>query len=421
LKNIKKKVHIHNATECPRRTLDCCNIHDFLEKNDYDVVQDPRQADDILLVTCAAWDIPEKLAVESLKRLKTYNKNLIVMGCLSEINKDLLERHFNGISISPKKMHLLNERFPHDIPFEKFDKSNDPARYFSSVYEMEKSFTRITDPRNALKHVKRYVNSSVFLGPVKTFRMAWDLLAHRRVYSLKVAKGCIWNCTYCAVKQAVGDLRSRPLEDCIEEAKEAILQEGYQRLRIIADDAGSYGVDIGESLVELLDRLTCINKFFTLWLGETNPFWIIKYFDPLNQILKKKKIVSLLVPVQSGSQRILSLMNRKYDIKTVMGLIKELKRKHRYLHLNTHIIVGFPTETPDDIEANISYIHKIPIDIGNVTMCSERPGTRSAQMEGRLSFEEKEKSLTIHAEKLKKLGYQIEFREGTTSAFFFTR
>ncbi|MBN1271617.1 MAG: radical SAM protein [Candidatus Aminicenantes bacterium] len=420
---MKKKILIYNATMCPRRQLDCSNLHSFLTENDYLVVDNPQEAEDILLVTCAVWDLSEKTSIEALEELKTYNKNLVVLGCLPEINKSLLDRHFEGITIPPKKIHAINELFPHEIPFEHFDKSNDCTLYVSHPHDIQKNFTRIADISNARRQIRHFIKTSVYFGPVKTFLMAKDLLIRKKTFSLKISQGCIWNCSYCAIKKAIGNLKSRPLKKIIEEAEEAICQKGYQRIRIVADDTGSYGIDIGENFVDLLDGITQIKKFFTIWLGDMNPYWIIKYFDRLNRILERKKIVSLVIPVQSGSQRIIDLMNRKYDIKMVKEIFSELKKKHKYLQLGTHILAGFPTESYEDIGANISFIRDGGVTTGTVFMLSYRPGTKCSKMDGRFSQEEKEKRVIEHYHRLKESGYQVEFRieEGTHHDIFFSK
>lgn len=386
---MNKKIHIHKATDCPRRTLDCANIHQFFEENGYVVVNKPNEADDILLVTCAAWDIPEQVSINALEDMKQYKKNLILLGCLSEINKKLLDKHFDGISLPPKNLHLINDLYPHEKDFSNFDKGNDPKTYLSRPFDLQTNETRITDLKNMQRQVKRVLRSAVYYGPVNTFRLVSDLLIRKKEYSLKIAQGCIWRCSYCGVKNAIGDLKSRPIKDCIEEAQEVIQEKGYKRIRIIADDTGSYGNDIGVTCVDLFDKLTRIKGFYTLSLGELNPYWMIKYFDAFNTIFDRKKIISLVIPVQSGSQRILTLMNRNYDVSLLKKNIAKLKKRHKYLHLITHIIAGFPTETEDDVEANLSFIRDVPIDCGVITWHSYRPGTKSSTMKGRLSPDQK--------------------------------
>ncbi|MBN1270988.1 MAG: radical SAM protein [Candidatus Aminicenantes bacterium] len=418
---MKRKVYLYNATECPRRTLDCTNIRDFLKENGHFIVENPEEADDILLFTCAAWDMPEQYSVEALKKLKTYQKNLILMGCLSEINPELLDMFFNGIKIPPKTLHSIQNHFSHETSFSCFDRGNDCSSYLRRPFEIQRNLTRISSIRNIPKQLFRYVKSSVYFGPVRTFRMAFDLLTRKKEYSLKIATGCVWNCSYCAVKWAIGRLVSRPLEECDEEAREAVREGGYRRVRLIADDVGSYGLDIGISFVDILDRLTRINKFFTLSLGELNPVWILRHYEQFNEILKRKKIVSLVVPVQSASQRIIGLMNRKYDIESVKEHLSGLKRRHRYLHLITHIIAAFPTETSEEINKNVSFIRDVPIDAGNVIMYSDRPGTESSKMDGHFPQEEKERRMGEYFRLLKKSRYQAEFREKTPYAIYFTR
>lgn len=418
---MNRKIYLYNATECPRRTLDCTNIQDFLQENGHVIVENPEEADDILLFTCAAWDLPEQYSIDALEKLKSYRKNLILLGCLSEINPDLLDAHFDGATIPPKKLYSIQDHFSHDKSYSRFDRGNDCSMYLRRPFEIQRNLTRISSVKNMPKQLRRYGKSSVYFGPVRTFRMAFDLMKRKREYSLKIATGCVWDCSYCAIKRAIGRLVSRPLEECVEEAREAVCGKGYRRVRLIADDVGSYGLDIGSSFVEILDGLTRIKRFFTLSLGELNPLWILRHDERFSEILKRKKIVSLVVPVQSASQRILGLMKRKYDIQSVKEQFSDLKRRHRYLHLITHIIAAFPTETEEDIRRNVSFIRDIPVDAGNVIMYSDRPGTESSKMNGHFPQEEKERRMGEYYRLLKKNRYQAEFREETPYAIYFVR
>lgn len=418
---MKKRIHIYNATECPRRTLDSSNLHKFLTENDYLVVDDPQLADDILLVTCAAWDLPELNSVKKLEELKTYNKNLVLMGCLSVINKELLDRHFHGTVIPPRDLPKINDLYPHKIPFERFNRGNDSSKYFHEAFELKKKRGVLLNAGNVYRRSRRLVKYAVHLGPIIALRIAADHLSGASEYSLKICEGCVWNCAYCGVKKAIGPLRSRPLNDCIEDFREAIFEKGHHRISIVADDTGSYGLDIGESFMELLDRITGIDAFFILNLGEMHPHWLIKHFDYMDRILARKKILSLVIPVQSASQRIIALMDRNYDICQVKELMVKLKKRHRYLHLNTHIIVGYPTEAVSDIDASISFIREAFIDSGSVLMYSSRPGTKSSRMEGQLSHEEKKSRMLEYHRRLAQSRYQVEFNEQTEYSIFFTR
>ncbi|UCH95440.1 MAG: radical SAM protein [Candidatus Aminicenantes bacterium] len=187
-----------------------------------------------------------------------------------------------------------------------------------------------------------------------------------------ISRGCMGKCSYCVDKIAVGKLQSRPLPACVSDLRSGLLA-GYRSFRIVADDLGAWGQDIGTDFITLLEKLVSIKVTeepvdFTLKLLEINPFWLIKYKDRL-QVFKSSLFKDVLIGVQSANDRILTMMNRNYLIGDVREIIVKLKEYSR--RIGIHIISGFPTETGQEFMDSIRFIVSTGIDFGFIFQYSD--------------------------------------------------
>ena len=415
-----KRIYIQNTVECPRRTLDSANLRQYFVENGYEMVDRPRDADDILVVTCGAWDRPERKSIEAIDALKLHDSRLVVLGCLGEINKPLLDRHFQGPTIPPKRLHEIDALYEHERSFTEFDNGNDATRYARQPYRLQMARNSPFRPRNILPLVRTTWRHARHLGLAVTARLIKGRLLGQREYSLKISQGCNFNCTFCSIPQAVGRLVNRPLAEVVNEARRAVA-DGYDIITLITDEAGSFGIDNGESFLDLLDRLTEITGLVELNVSDLLPAWLVKHGEKLLQYFDRKKILRLEVPVQSGSQRIVDRMRRGYQIAEVEAILVELKSHHPYLHLNSHLIAGFPSETSEDIEKTIAFVSGVPINTGNVFMYSERPGSAAAEMSDKLPPNAKQRAMVEYFDRLVEHGFCAEFCGDGHESIFFSR
>ena len=180
---------------------------------------------------------------------------------------------------------------------------------------------------------------------------------YNKLFNVRISKGCNSRCTYCAIKNAVGPLRSKPLGEIMEEFNLAI-GEGYKNFRLVADDVGSYGQDIGSNIVDLLNRVYAYQYDFKLIWDDFHPIWLIQYFPDLFNIFSQypQKIGYLGFPVQSGSDRILQLMNRGYKAADVKECLLALNEALPEVDTTSHVLLGFPGETKEDFMQNGSLL-----------------------------------------------------------------
>jgi len=164
-----------------------------------------------------------------------------------------------------------------------------------------------------------------------------------------VSEGCKNNCSYCNVKLAKKELKSTSLESIFKQLDYYVSRNKY-RVILASDDLSFYGQDIGTNLEELLTLISTNYPNVKLILRAINPKGIIDYFPLLEKMIRTNQIVKVTVDIQSGSNRILSLMNRNYDIDL---FIQYWSKISPFVESITNIIYGFPTETESDFESSL--------------------------------------------------------------------
>ncbi|XP_074597913.1 threonylcarbamoyladenosine tRNA methylthiotransferase [Brevipalpus obovatus] len=199
---------------------------------------------------------------------------------------------------------------------------------------------------------------------------------------IPISTGCLNQCTYCKTKHARGDLGSYPLEEIVARAQQAF-EEGVKEIWLTSEDTGAYGRDIGLNLPDLMYALIkIIPDKCRLRLGMTNPPYILDHLDDMAKILSNPRIYSFLhIPVQSGSDQVLSDMKREYFIKDFEEIVDFLREKVPGINIATDIICGFPTETEDDFQQTMKLVQKYQFNSLFINQFYPRPGTVAAKME----------------------------------------
>ena len=213
---------------------------------------------------------------------------------------------------------------------------------------------------------------------------------HRTRALLKIQEGCNQFCTYCIIPYARGPMRSRLPENALAEARR-LVEAGYPEIVLAGIHTGYYGQDLGEewNLARLIRELVKIPRLFRLRLSSIEP---MEYTPTLiESIVSSDKVCPhLLMPLQSGSDQILTRMNRPYTLNEYRGLLERLRQRIPNLAVTTDIIAGFPGETEGDHAATLEFVKSCGFSGINVFPYSKRKGTPAADYPDQVSKQLKE-------------------------------
>ncbi|NYT16876.1 MAG: MiaB/RimO family radical SAM methylthiotransferase [Methanomicrobiales archaeon] len=212
---------------------------------------------------------------------------------------------------------------------------------------------------------------------------------------VQLGSGCPGSCTYCITRLARGPLKSYPGNVILEEIRAAV-RSGTAEVRLTSQDCSSWGQDTGESLPALINRMEKIPGSFRVRLGMMNPATVLPLLDPLSESFGNRNLFRFAhIPVQSGSDRILRKMGRKYTADDVIGIVRAFRRRNPDITIATDIIVGFPGEEEEDVQATLDLLGRmIPAKI-NITRYSPRPGTPAAALKAPVDRVKKERSRLV--------------------------
>ena len=200
---------------------------------------------------------------------------------------------------------------------------------------------------------------------------------HRRgIGIVQVSTGCLGECTYCVVRRVKGTLRSYSPDKILGEIRNH-RSRGAHEVWLTSQDLASYGADGGNMrLPELLRAVLSEAGTMRIRLGMMNPDSLRPILPEILTILGDDRIYRFAhLPIQSGSDRVLNSMRRKYTSDEWAEIVDELRSNFPGLSISTDLIVGYPTETPDDFDESVELVSSLKPDMINLSRYEPRPGT----------------------------------------------
>lgn len=195
-----------------------------------------------------------------------------------------------------------------------------------------------------------------------------------------ISSGCNFQCSYCSVTYVKGRLFSYPNEAILEQIIRHI-NNGSKEIWITSQDNGAYNYN-KKNIIDLMKEILKIKSNFKIRFGMINPKHALLFSDELINIYKNDKMFKFLhIPVQSGNNEILKLMNRQYKIEDFKEVIKKFRLNIPDLTISTDIICGFPTETKEQFQDSVNLIKETKPDVLNISRFIPRPKTKAFEME----------------------------------------
>lgn len=347
---------------CQMNVNESAKIKKILENLGYELTDNIEETDIAFLNTCtvregAATQIYGKLG--EIKRVREERgTKIVVTGCFAQEQGRELIKKFNYIDIVMGNQNI--------------------GRISEAIEEIENRST---------KHVVM-TDYEDELPP----RIDADFES-KKTASIAITYGCNNFCTYCIVPYVRGRERSVPMAELIEEARE-LVKKGYKEIILLGQNVNSYGKGLSENetFANLLQNICDIEGDFIIRFVSPHPRDFTD--DVIDVIAKNPKIArSLHLPLQSGSTRVLKLMNRGYSKEQYIALAEKIKERIPGVSLTADIIVGFPQETEEDFMDTLDVVEKVGFETSFMFMYSIRKGTKAAVMEGQIDDEVKKDRL----------------------------
>jgi len=365
--NLKEQKSVYvRSFGCSANTSDGEVIAGCLKAAGYKVVSDPSDAEILVYNTCAVKAPTENRMISLLGKVSP-EKKLIVAGCLPLINLPRLRKEvsFNG-AIGPS-----------------------PGLGIIDLIKRVERGETVTVLNN-------YVTPNLSLPRLTSAGV-------KRI--LPISYGCVSSCSFCVVRYARGRLRSHTIEDIKHQVRQA-LNDGASEIWLTGQDVSCYGWDIGTSLPALVkETASCGTKFF-IRIGMMNPQNVLKILDDLVEIYRINNVFKFLhLPVQSGDDEVLKVMNRRYSIEEFKRIILKVRREIPWLTLATDIICGFPNESDQAFQNSMKLIEEVKPDIVNISRFCSRPKTPAGNMKQIQSLIAKERTRQM-AELTRKISHE---------------
>lgn len=311
--------------------------------------------DIIIINTCSVTNVADNKSLKSIRSIKRNNPHsmIVVCGCSAEHNKDkYLDLDIDILMGNRDKSILVNQ-----------------------IKNYQKNKKKIVDFYEGRDTTFENMSVTKFSDKTRAF--------------VKIQDGCDNFCTYCVIPYVRGSVRSKDFESTIEEIK-SLVNMNHQEIVLTGIDTGSYGRGTDYNLVDLIKEISKIDGLKRIRISSIEITSITDEF--IKELKNNPKICGHLhISLQSGSSRILKLMNRKYTKEEYLNLVMRIRNARPDINLTTDVIVGFPSETEDDFKECIVFCKECKFSKIHVFPYSKREGTAAAKMKDQIDNSIKKK------------------------------
>lgn len=349
----KKKVAFHTLG-CKLNFAETSTIARSFPEELFEKVHPGSVADIYVINTCSVTDIADKKCRQAIKKFINLSPNafIVVVGCYAQLKPQ-------EISSIPGVDLVLGTN-------EKFNiadyLNNSEKRHETEIHSCDLSTSRI-------------YNSSYSIGD-------------RTRSFLKVQDGCDYGCTYCTIPLARGRSRNPEVSSIISEA-EKIAARGVKEIVLTGVNIGDFGKSTGGSFASLLRQLINIEGIERFRISSIEPNLLTDELIEMAE-MNRKILPHFHIPLQSGSNKILGLMRRRYTRDVFADRVNKIKNKIPLAGIGADVIIGFPGENISDFEDTYTFLSELPLSYFHVFTFSERPDTIAEKLPGKVDYMEKE-------------------------------
>ncbi len=361
------KVAFHTLG-CKLNFSETSAIGRMMEENGFQKVSFDEKADVYVIHGCTVTEAADKKCRQVIKQTirKSPDSFIIVAGCYAQIRHEEIAR-IKGVDL------ILGTNEKYDIP--------------GFLKDLEKR------PVPEIHNCER--------NELISFHPSYSLGDRTRAF-LKIQDGCDYSCSYCTIPMARGRSRNQRISACIKDA-EKIAEKGIKEIVLTGVNIGDFGKSTGETFHELLKALTAVKGIERYRLSSVEPNLLDD--KVIEMVANKTKILPHFhLPLQSGSDRILAEMRRRYKRDVFSSRVKKIRELMPLAGIGADVIAGFPGETEDDFRDSYNFLSSIDLSYLHVFSYSARRDTPAASMEGQTDSTTKQrrsKKLHLLSEKKK--------------------
>lgn len=349
----RKKIAFHTFG-CKLNFAETSAIARKFPQETYNTVDFKEQADIYVIHSCTVTAQAEKKCKAAIRQAMRRNPqaSVAVIGCYSQLKPDELKQ-MPGVKI------VLGNSEKYNL-FDVINQSDSNAEHYGHYISEHKG---ITD--NELK-------------TSRTFEPGYSLNDRTRSF-FKVQDGCDYFCTYCAIPFARGRSRSADIQDTLDVARKIASTE-VKEIVLTGVNIGDFGRQHGENFYGLVRELNKLDGIERIRISSIEPELLA---DEIIEMVacSEKLMPHFHIPLQSGTDRILEIMKRKYRREVFSARVNKIKNLMPHACIAADVITGFPGETEEDFEDTIDFINSLKISYLHVFTYSTRPGTKSALMD----------------------------------------
>lgn len=352
-----RRAALHNLG-CKVNAYETEAMQQILEKAGYEIVPFQEQAEVYVINTCSVTNMADRKSRQMIHRARKQNPDAVIVaaGCYVQTAGERQEEDETiDIVIGNNKKHELAERL------EEFFEKHEKARAMIDINCQKEGYEELSLSRTA-EHTRAFI---------------------------KVQDGCNQFCTYCIIPYARGRVRSRKPADVLGEIQR-LAENGYQEVVLTGIHLSSYGIDIEDDLLHLIEQVHEIEGIQRIRLGSLEPKIVTEEFA--KRLSELEKICPHFhLSLQSGCDATLERMNRKYTTEEYAKSCGYLRKYFREPAITTDVIVGFPGETEEEFVVTKQYLEKIHFYEMHIFKYSKRQGTKAAKMSDQIDEQIKTK------------------------------
>lgn len=348
---MKKRIAFHTVG-CKLNFSETSAISQMLDGNEFEVVDFKDDADFYVLNTCAVTKNAEKKCRNIISKVNNSHPDakIIAVGCYSQLKPEDFQ-NLSGVDVvlgSDEKFKLNNYiSNPSDNNSEQITECSGISKDFNSAYS--------------------------FGDRTRTF--------------LKVQDGCDYFCSYCTIPLARGRSRNAHSDEIVRQAKE-IAQKGSKEIIITGVNVGDFGHSTNETFIDLLKKLECVDGIDRYRISSIEPNLITE--EIISFVAGSEKFMPHFhIPLQSGNNKILGLMKRRYERELFADRVRLVKKHIPTASIGADVILGFPGETIEDFEITYNFIESLDISYLHAFPYSERENTKAIKLEGSVNQSER--------------------------------